>query len=200
MLTVDLTHSRGYLQPGLITNHLLCNWECVMMIEPLKMMQLVRRRRGSVAIEHYSIVVLILAYMNSLVGVFLGGGGFMVLSATFNNISVISQRSVLLVEKTGGLGENHRPVASHLQTLSHNVGHLALVEIRTHNTKSNYHTITATTVIHIWTEICFQNIEPWMHSENVFCIPGVNLLTLKNWNQIMSIWNKTLLITYRSNK
>jgi hypothetical protein len=75
MLTVDLTHSRGYLQPGLITNHLLCNWECVMMIEPLKMMQLVRRRRGSVAIEHYSIVVLILAYMNSLVGVFLGGGG-----------------------------------------------------------------------------------------------------------------------------
>jgi hypothetical protein len=45
-----------------------------MMIEPLKMMQLVRRRRGSVAIEHYSIVVLILAYMNSLVGGFLGGG------------------------------------------------------------------------------------------------------------------------------
>jgi hypothetical protein len=38
-----------------------------------------------------------------------------------------------------------------------------------------------------------------MHSENVFCIPGVNRLTLKNWNQIMSIWNKTL-ITYRSNK
>ena len=78
-----------------------------MMIEPLKMMQLVRRRRGSVAIEHYSIVVLILAYMNSFF--WGGGGGFMVLSATFNNISVISQRSVLLVEKTGGPGEIHRP-------------------------------------------------------------------------------------------
>jgi hypothetical protein len=37
----------------------------------------------------------------------------MVLNATFNNISVISWRSVLLVEETGGHGENHRPVASH---------------------------------------------------------------------------------------
>jgi len=33
--------------------------------------------------------------------------------ATFNNISVISWRSVLLVEETGGSGENHRPAASH---------------------------------------------------------------------------------------
>ena len=36
----------------------------------------------------------------------------MVFNATFNNISVISRRSVLLVEKTGGPGENHRPAAS----------------------------------------------------------------------------------------
>jgi len=36
-----------------------------------------------------------------------------VLSATFNNISVIAWRSVLLMEETGGPGENHRPVASH---------------------------------------------------------------------------------------
>jgi hypothetical protein len=50
----------------------------------------------------------------------------MVLNATFNNISVISWRLVLLVEETGGSGENHRPVASHWQTLSHNVLHLAL--------------------------------------------------------------------------
>jgi hypothetical protein len=45
----------------------------------------------------------------------------MVFNATFNNISVISWRSVLLVEETGVPGENHRPVASHWQTLSHNV-------------------------------------------------------------------------------
>ena len=30
-----------------------------------------------------------------------------VFNATFNNISIISWRSVLLVEETGGLGENH---------------------------------------------------------------------------------------------
>jgi hypothetical protein len=46
---------------------------------------------------------------------------FMVLNATFNNISAISWRSVLLVEETGVPGENHRPDPSHLQTLSHNV-------------------------------------------------------------------------------
>ena len=36
-----------------------------------------------------------------------------VFNATFNNISVISCRSALLVLETGGSGENHRPVASH---------------------------------------------------------------------------------------
>ena len=38
----------------------------------------------------------------------------------FNNISAISWQSVLLVEETGGSGENHRPAASHRQTLLHN--------------------------------------------------------------------------------
>jgi len=37
----------------------------------------------------------------------------MVLNATFNNISVISWQSVLLVEETRATGENHRPAASH---------------------------------------------------------------------------------------
>jgi hypothetical protein len=45
----------------------------------------------------------------------------MACNATFNNISVISWWSVLLVEETGVPGENHRSVASHSQTLSHNV-------------------------------------------------------------------------------
>jgi hypothetical protein len=45
----------------------------------------------------------------------------MVFNATFNNSSVISWLSVLLVEESGVPGENHRPVASHWQTLSHNV-------------------------------------------------------------------------------
>ena len=62
----------------------------------------------------------------------------MVFNATFNNISIIS---VLLVEETGGPGDNHRPVAGHWQNLSHNVVHLALIKIQTHNIgscKSNY--------------------------------------------------------------
>ena len=37
----------------------------------------------------------------------------MVLDTIFNNISVISWRSVLLVEETGVPVENHQPVASH---------------------------------------------------------------------------------------
>ena len=56
----------------------------------------------------------------------------MVSNATLNNIwlSVISWRWVLLVE---GPGENHRHVTNHWQTLLHNVVHLAMIEIRTHN-------------------------------------------------------------------
>ena len=44
--------------------------------------------------------------------------------APFNNISVISWRSVCSVEETRRPGKNQRPVASHWQTLSHNVAHL----------------------------------------------------------------------------
>jgi hypothetical protein len=44
-----------------------------------------------------------------------------VLNATFNSILAIQWRLVLLVEETGVPGENHRHVASHWQTLSHNV-------------------------------------------------------------------------------
>jgi hypothetical protein len=39
--------------------------------------------------------------------------GVMVFNATFNNISVILWRSVLLVEETGVSGEDHRHAASH---------------------------------------------------------------------------------------
>jgi hypothetical protein len=38
---------------------------------------------------------------------------FMVFNIPFNNISVISWQSVLLVEETGVPGENHRSAASH---------------------------------------------------------------------------------------
>jgi hypothetical protein len=51
----------------------------------------------------------------------------------------MSWRSVLLVEETGGPGVNHQPVASHWQTVSHNVVHLALIEIRTRNISGDMH-------------------------------------------------------------
>ena len=45
----------------------------------------------------------------------------MVLNVIFNYISVIIVGSVLLVEETRIPRENHKPVASHRQYLSHNV-------------------------------------------------------------------------------
>jgi hypothetical protein len=41
------------------------------------------------------------------------GDRVMAFNATFNNISVISWQSVLLVEETGVSEENHQPLASH---------------------------------------------------------------------------------------
>ena len=52
------------------------------------------------------IVFLISSYSGFIVRV-------MVFNATVNYISVISWRSVVLVEETGVPGENHRPVACH---------------------------------------------------------------------------------------
>jgi hypothetical protein len=62
-----------------------------------------------------------------------------VFNATFNNISVISWRWVLLGEETGGPGESHWPVASYWPTLWHNVVHLALIQIWTHNISGDRH-------------------------------------------------------------
>jgi len=41
------------------------------------------------------------------------GAEIMVFNTTVNNISVISWRSVLLMEETEVLGESHRPAANH---------------------------------------------------------------------------------------
>jgi hypothetical protein len=63
----------------------------------------------------------------------------MVFNTTFNNISVMLWQSVLLMEETGVPRENHQPVASHWETLSHNVVHLALIAIRTNNIGGDRH-------------------------------------------------------------
>ena len=77
---------------------------------------------------------------------------FMVLNATFSNISVISWQSVLLMEETGVPDENHRLVVSHWQILSYSVvlssAHLSRFKLTTlvvigtdyiGSYKSNYH-------------------------------------------------------------
>jgi hypothetical protein len=80
---------------------------------------------------------------------------FMVFKAIFNNISVISWRSFVSVDETGVSGENLWLVASHWQTLSHNVisstprherhSNSLIVTDCTGSCKSHYHTITSTT-------------------------------------------------------
>jgi hypothetical protein len=63
----------------------------------------------------------------------------MVLNSTFKNISFISWRAVLLVEESGVHGERNRPVASHGQTLSHNVvSSQTFNNIRELNNNTNY--------------------------------------------------------------
>jgi hypothetical protein len=65
----------------------------------------------------------------------------MLFNTTFNNISVILWRSVLLVEETGVPRENHWLATSHWQTLSHNMvsSTLRLSRIRTHNFSGDSH-------------------------------------------------------------
>jgi hypothetical protein len=106
---------------------------------------------------------------------------FMVFNATFNNISVISWRSILLVEEIRVPGENHWPVASHWQTFSHNnvsstppherFELTTLVVIDTDCTgscKSNYHTIMTTAVPFICTNL------------NLHIMPNYNVIWLTN--------------------
>ena len=59
-------------------------------------------------------------------------------------ISIISCRSVLLVEETGGPGENQQPASSHWQTLSHNIVwsiyiYTPLSGIQTHSVCGDWH-------------------------------------------------------------
>ena len=134
---------------------------------------------------------------------------FMVFTTTFNNISVISWRSVLLVEEIGMLGENYRPAASHWQTSSHNV---VSSTHRTHNIvaididcigscKSNNHTITTAPVCMVmWKN---DNIDSTMHRFVIFTTNTDSFYFLKtpsdfgylyiNDIPFWFLWTKTLI-------
>ena len=111
------------------------------------------------------------------------GLGVMVFNATFNNTLVILWLSVLLVQKTRVPGENHRPAASHWQTLSHECCHrihlarvgfkLTIVVIGTDcigSCISNYHTITTITAP------CFN----WLYKTKTFCKNKLHIERLDN--------------------
>ena len=98
----------------------------------------IRKFETSIILYMYNVLIVIAKYTirDDSICLFVY---LMVFNATFNNILVISWRSILLVEETREPGENHRPVANHRKTLSQNVAHLALIEIRTHNISDNRH-------------------------------------------------------------
>ena len=85
----------------------------------------------------------------------------MVVNATFNNISVISWRSVLLVEETGVPRENHRPVESHRQNSSLNVVWSApsLSGIRTHNLLGPL--TNSTLKVYLFVDISFRGLRKY---------------------------------------
>ena len=70
-------------------------------------------RRATLVLEECGVNIYVMDH--PVVGYFetMSLGCFMVLNATFNNISVIYWPSVLLVDETGVPRENHRHITSH---------------------------------------------------------------------------------------
>ena len=95
----------------------------------------------------------------------------MVFNTTFNNISATSWLSVVLVEETGVLEENHQPVTDKLDHIMLYRVHLVWpgwVVIGTDcigSCKSNHHTVTTTTVPALF--------EIYLHGKHMFNIQWI---------------------------
>ena len=96
----------------------------------------------------------------------------MVFNASFNIISIILWRSVLLVEETI---VNHRPVATHWQTVSHNV---------VSNTPRlyNYHTLTTTTTF-IVDQAKYEHTERNIQKVEIHCAIGQSQQSSKHMHE-----------------
>jgi hypothetical protein len=119
----------------------------------------------------------------------------MVFNVTFNNISVISWWSVLLMEETGGHGENHRP--DKLYHIMLCTSHLSRFEFTTSVVigtecigicKSNYHTITATTTPHV--QICIYCL--YKGEDVLSCKTCIKMILSGSWiiPGHLLIWNR----------
>jgi hypothetical protein len=112
----------------------------------------------------------------------------MVFIPTFNNISVISWLSVLLVEETGVSRENHWPVASHWRTLPHIMAmvilkllyhimlywvHPAMSGVQIHNLSGDRHWCTCSCKFNYKCIIWSRPWHPLLLLKNTF-ISGVN--------------------------
>jgi hypothetical protein len=110
----------------------------------------------------------------------------MVFNATFNNISVISWRSFLLVEESGVHGENNRLATSHWKKLYHIMFywvHLAWAGFKLTPSvvigidckgsyKSNYHTVITTTAHQL---LKIMNLDQYRKKTHNFVL-GVEML------------------------
>ena len=85
----------------------------------------------------------------------------MVFNTTFNNVSVISWWSVLLMEETG---ENHQPAASHWQNYAH----------------ANYENISIHILFSYWWTIHIYRLK-YTISTDIF------ILAIKKWHGLVKI-------------
>ena len=109
----------------------------------------------------------------------------------WTGFSSISWRSVLLVEKTGGPGENHQPEASHWQTLSHNP--IMIMLYRVHLSMSWIHRYmchwTRTHMLYNEKNCGWQIMAKNFNLNSWLCSDYSQLIMTHNWWRVISTWS-----------
>ena len=112
-----------------------------------------------------------------------------VFNATFNNISVVSWRSILLLEKTGVPGENHRPVVKVSFSLCtilvqisdvcrrYVVFHIYLAHNTNENSRSNYTSHR-------------ESPSPWSYGRWIKTLCNRWLSPLEMWSGLLTVWGQ----------